>query len=76
VIFKNFYRSAIRQELKRAKQIALEKGSVLIHAASIPIVILSVQDWMHELDRPFDSENPPEVLFVPVSYLLERRMKK
>ena len=76
LIFKNFYRSAIRQELKRAKQIAMEKGSVFIHAASVPIVILSVHDWMHELDRPFDSENPPEVLFVPVSYLLEQRMKK
>lgn len=67
-----FYRAAIRAKLEKARRIALKKGYALVRSSAPPIVILEIQKWMESFKpRGENGELPPEIVFVPVSYLAD-----
>ncbi len=67
-----FYRAAIRAKLEKARRIALKKGYALVRSSAPPIAILEIQKWMESF-KPHgeNGELPPEIVFVPVSYLAD-----
>lgn len=68
----DFYRAAIRAKLDRARRIALKKGYALVRSSSPPIAILEIQKWMESFKPSGENgEIPPEIVFVPVSYLAD-----
>lgn len=67
-----FYRAAIRAKLEKARRIALKKGYALVRSSAPPIAILEIQKWMESFKpRGENGELPPEIVFVPVSYLAD-----
>lgn len=71
-----FYRAAIRAKLEKARRIALKKGYALVRSSAPPIAILEIQKWMESFKpRGENGELPPEIVFVPVSYLADIVLK-
>ena len=75
VIYKDFYRSAIKARLEKARRIALSRGYAFVHARAVPVVMLTIKDWMESFERRGDNADLlPELVFVPVSYLAEKTL--
>lgn len=71
-ISENFYRAAIRAKLEQARQIALKKGSAFVRVETVPVTLVTVEEWMKSF-APTEDAPVPELTFVPLSYYLEQK---
>lgn len=75
-ILDNFYRAAIRTRLEDAKKIALQKGHAFVRAEPVPIVMLTLQEWMNSFTPSSEEEGAlPEITFVPLSFYAKEVLK-